>query len=133
MTSLGKKSIMKNLFLLCSIITVVLLSSCNKNDLPEELICDEECLFTLESIEGSMYKMDCFDRYGIQFDNTTDTEDPFFYVIPDKLDSTFEVQDKRVVVRGICRTNTLKPLFPDPFFNMEMLFQAELVDIKEAD
>ena len=123
---------MKNLILLFVCTCIVLFTSCEDNNLTGEIPCGDECLFTIEDVVGTMHKMNCFDTYGIQFDNPTDSEHLYFYVIPDDLPSNFEVQDKKVMVKGICRTNILEPLFADPKFDMNMLFQAELIHIEDS-
>lgn len=121
---------MKNLILLFTLFCVSLFISCEKN-IAVEIPCEEECLFTLTDVSGVMVRMECFDNFGIKVIDFNNPETSFNYFIPDLLDNKYKVLDKQVIVSAICRKNILEPQFPDPEFDMNSLYQAELVQIKE--
>lgn len=111
--------------------------ACQKGDEDATTIipCTGDCLFTVSNVEGVMVRMDCFDRYGIQLDNpsTGDVDIQFIYGIPDELPSRFEVQGKEVIFSAAFRPNSLTPLFPDPSFDMQSLYQIKLEKIRERN
>lgn len=124
---------MKNIIAFTAMLLLVL-TSCEKNNLPEPIDCDgnDDCLFTLNNVNGKMIKMDCFDKYGVMLDNPNDPERVFIYTIPDDLERKYEVEDKAVNISGYCRTNILEPQFPDPSFNMSSIYQIQLTHIAET-
>lgn len=94
-------------------------------------------LFSCEKIgkdspemEGTMLKMECFGRWGIKA-HAMQSVDSIFYVIPDELNSSFEVEGLEVQFNASLRPNTLPLLFPDPSISPGSIFQGAVSALSE--
>ena len=102
------------------------LTSCDKEDI-QVIECNGECLFIMEKAEGEIIRLDCFDSYGIKTQNGEEE----IYGLPDQMGVSFEKVGMKVVFTAKFRENKREPQFPDPPFNLSLLYQIELVDIAE--
>jgi hypothetical protein len=105
----------------------MLVAQCGKTS--DQLTCTGDCAFVIENGTGTMIKMECFDRFAIKTKHP-DVDSLVVYGIADELDSAYNVEGKTVTFSGIFRPNTLTPIFPDPGFDMNSLFQMEVTSIK---
>lgn len=122
---------MKNLiYLLFCLLCLASCSDQQKEDVtPQDLICEEGCLFMMENIEASIIYMDCFQKYAIQT-QYPDDKSITIYGIPSSVGSEFEEVGKEVIFTAKFRENTLVPEFPDPSFNMASIYEIDIITIK---
>ena len=95
----------------------------------DEIVCIDECLFTMKEATGEMIYMECFQKYAIKT-QYPDDETITIYGIPESVDSKYEEDGMQITFSAAFRENELVPSFPDPSFNMESLFQIELVSLE---
>ncbi|MEM9921955.1 MAG: hypothetical protein AAF990_27875 [Bacteroidota bacterium] len=109
----------------------LLLGACTKEEpTPTDLQCTGDCLFTVNNVRGTMVRMNCFERFGIEAEDPT-TEGRIVIGLPDQLDKRYEEEGKEVTFSAVFRTNQLVPLFPDPDVDPSTLYQIDISTIKE--
>lgn len=123
---------MKKPILLLLLLMAFSFTNCSDNakeDLVDEVPCEEGCLFSMKKAEGSIIFMECFQKYAIQT-KYPDDETLTIYGIPESISEEYHEEGKSVTFSAAFRENTLVPQFPDPSFNMESLFEIELILIE---
>jgi hypothetical protein len=117
-----KKMLLPLLLLVATAFTLV---QCDRDDTP---VCTGDCVFVVEEKAGTITRLACFDRFGIELRHP-DT-DSLIFAIPDELDAEYEQEGKKVVFSGAMRPNTLTPQFPDPSIGPGSLYQTSITKIK---
>ncbi len=105
--------------------------SCEKESVAEPIVCEGDCLFMLDNVEGKMVYMDCFSRFSIQAEHPD--EETTIYGIPDTLADAYQEEGLTVRFSAEARSNQLAPAFPDPSFDESTLYQIKLMNISKAE
>ena len=109
-----------------------ILFSCNskkKDSPPVALPCTGDCLFTIADADGSMVFMECFQKYAIATQDINN-DSLTIWGIADIVAEEFQVEGMGVKFSAIFKENTLEPSFPDPSFDMNSLYQIQIISIE---
>jgi len=121
---------MKNLLVFLPLL-LLLNTGCQPEDKINEgeVPCELGCLFAVKDVQGTIVYMECFERYAIKTSYPDDPEMEI-YGIPENVPKEFQVEGKEVKFSASFLENTLTPIFPDPAFNMEILFEIDIYSIE---
>ena len=125
---------MKNLkssLLLFGLLFCLVSCSNQKEDIEPvtEIPCETGCLFTKKNATGKMIFMSCFQKFAIESAHPDD-ETITTWGIPADLDEAYKVEGKEVTFSAVYRTNTLQLVIADPSFDMEYIFEMDIVSLK---
>ncbi|MEO1514322.1 MAG: hypothetical protein AAFV95_04895 [Bacteroidota bacterium] len=107
----------------------LLITSCSKEK-EEELICGTNCLFSVENVQGTIMRAECFDRFAITTAHPS-VPDQIAIGIPDQMAKKFEEVGKEVTFSAVFRENTLQPQFPDPNIDPTTIYQIDIHEIRD--